>query len=182
MLVAQPMAIRARRLAFHRMVGRASYVLAPLVLVSMVLLAHSRIRSAGAEAYATQTYVLYLQASLAVVFAFSYGSAILKRRDTGLHARFMVCTGLTLIDPVAIRLMFWIDPTPTWNYQWFTFGLTDIVLIMLIWQERHRAAPRAVFKAMLVVFVLAQLPAVLGLTGTPLWQAFAGWFAALPLT
>lgn len=182
MLVAQPLTIRARRLAWHRLLGRVSYVLAPLVLISIVLLAHSRIRALTAEAYAIQTYVLYLQMSLAVLFGLSYALAIYKRRVVALHARFMVCTALTLIDPVVIRLMFWIDPMASWNYQWFTFGLTDLVLVVLIWLERRSRVGRAVFPAMLMVFVLLQLPALLGLTDAPVWQTFARWFAARPLT
>ena len=86
----------------------------------------------------------------------------------------MICTTVTLIDPVVIRLMFWAAPTPTWNYQRFTFGLTDAVLIALIWLERNGRAGRRVFPAMLAVFVLAQLPALLFLTNHPLWQSEAG--------
>lgn len=182
MLVAQPVAIRKRRLSLHRLIGRISYLLAPLVLVSIVLLAHSRIKGLEAEAYSIQTYVLYLQASLAVLFGLSYAMAIYTRHTAALHVRFMICTALTLIDPVVIRLMFWIDPTPGWNYQWFTFGLTDLLLVALIWLERHSRAGRRVFPAMLAVFVLAQIPALFSLTEAPLWQSFARWFAALPLT
>jgi len=91
----------------------------------------------------------------------------------------MVCTALTLIDPVTIRLVFWVDPTPTFNYQWLTFGLTDFAFLVLIWLERHNRAGRAVFPAMLAIFILAQAPALLGLTDGPLWQSFARWFAAL---
>src|SRR5256885_15767933 len=49
LLVAQPLAIRTRRLAWHRALGRASYVLAPLVVVSMILLAHSKTHGAPRE-------------------------------------------------------------------------------------------------------------------------------------
>jgi uncharacterized membrane protein YozB (DUF420 family) len=182
MLIVQPMAIRARRRDWHRALGRMSYALVAVVLVSMVLLAHRRIQGLDPEAYRIQTYVLYLQVSLAAVFGLSYVLALLTRRTTALHARFMVCTGLTLIDPVVIRLMAWADPTPSWNYQWFTFGLTDCVLIALIWLERDGRTGRRVFPAMLGVFILAQLPALFALTDAPLWQAFARWFAALPLT
>ena len=51
MLVAQPLAIRARRIRLHRLIGQTSYVLAPLMLVTIVLLAHSRIRGLEGEAY-----------------------------------------------------------------------------------------------------------------------------------
>jgi hypothetical protein len=182
MLAVQPLAIRARRFTFHRVLGRMSYALAPILVVTVVLLAHSRIRGVDGQAFAMQSYVLYLQLSLGAVFALSYALAIRARRSVALHARFMVCTGLTMIDPVVIRLMVWWAPTPTWNYQWLTFGLTDLVLVALIWLERRRPVGRSVFPAMLVVFMLAQAPALFGLTFTPAWQAFARWFAALPLT
>jgi hypothetical protein len=35
---------------------------------------------------------------------------------------------------------------------------------------------------MLVVFVVAQIPALFQLTGQAWWQGFARWFAGLPLT
>lgn len=183
MLAAQPMLIRAKRLAWHRLLGAFSYVLAPLIVVSIMLLGHSRIKGLSGEPYAIQTYILYLQVSLTVLFGLSYALAIYKRRTAALHARFMVCTAFTLIDPVVIRLMFWMGSrTPSWNYQWVTFALTDLVIVALIVMERRSRAGRRVFPVMLAVFVLAQIPALFGLTNTALWQAFASWFAALPLT
>ena len=94
----------------------------------------------------------------------------------------MVGTGLTLIDPVVIRLMFWVDSTPAWNYQWFTFGLTDVVIVALIWLERDARVGRRIFPAILIAFILAQLPALVLLTDGPAWQSFARWFSSLPLT
>jgi hypothetical protein len=183
MLAAQPTLIRMKRPALHRLLGMFSYVLAPLIVVSIVLLGHSRIKGLTGEAYAIQTYILYLQVSLTVLFGLSYGLAIYKRHTAALHARFMVCTAFTLIDPVVIRLMFWMGSrTPTWNYQWVTFGLTDLVILSLIFMERRAKSGRKVFPVMLCVFVLAQAVALSGLTFTAPWQAFARWFAALPLT
>ena len=183
MLVAQPMLIRAKRLAWHRALGGFSYFLAPLIVISIVLLAHSRIKGLTGEAYAIQTYILYLQVSLTLLFGLSYSLAIAKRNKVALHARFMVCTAFTLIDPIVIRLMFWMGSrTPSWNYQWVTFGLTDLVIVALIYLERRSTSGRKVFPVMLAVFVLAQIPALFGLTNTALWQAFASWFAALSLT
>jgi hypothetical protein len=120
---------------------------------------------------------------LTVLFGVSYALAIYKRHTVALHARFMVCTAFTLIDPVVIRLMFWMGSrTPSWNYQWVTFGLTDLVIVALIVLERRSRTGRWVFPMTLAFFVLAQIPALFGLTNTEPWQAFARWFAALPLT
>lgn len=182
MLIAQPNLVRRRRLDWHRALGRISYGLVPIIVVSMVLLAHSRIVGIPAERWPVRTYVLYLQVSLIVVFTLCYVLAIVTRRDMAVHARFMICTGFTLIDPILIRLFFWIHDNPGWNDQWLTFGLTDLGLVVLIVLERNERRGRWVFPVMLPVFVASQLPAVLGWTAAPSWQAFARWFAGLPLT
>jgi hypothetical protein len=183
MLAAQPMLIRAKRLALYRLLGAFSYALAPLLVVSVVLLAHSKIKGLSGEAYAIQTYILYLQVSLTLLYGLSYALAVYWRHTVALHARFMVCTAFTMIDPVVIRLMFWVGgPTPGWNYQWVTFGLTDLLIVMLIWMERHARTGRRVFPVMLALFVLQQALALSGLTNAEPWQAFARWFAALPIT
>ncbi len=182
LLIAQPTLIRLRRPALHRALGRLSFVLAPALVVCVLLLAHQHLQGKTGDALALQIYILYLQLSLAALFLLCYLLALATRRHMALHARFMVGTGLTLIDPVVIRLMFWVDHMPTWNYQWFTFGLTDLVLVLLIARERrHAGAGRRVFPLLLGLFVLAQAPALFGLTETAPWQAFARWFAALPL-
>ena len=88
LLVAQPLAIRTRRIALHRTLGRASYVIAPLVVISMVLLAHSKTHGAARE----DLLGAYVPLSLAALFALSWTLGIATRRTMALHARFMVCT------------------------------------------------------------------------------------------
>lgn len=182
LLIAQPILVRTRRLALHRTVGRVSYLVAPVVVASFVLLANNRIRTASSDAYPIQTYILYLQLTLAGIFTISYGAAVYYRHQVALHARFMFCTAVTLIDPVMIRVMFWVAPEPSWNYQWLTFGMTDAVLLTLIWIERRSRAGRRVFPLMLSLFVLAQIPAVTGWTEGASWQHFAAWFKSIPIT
>jgi hypothetical protein len=182
MLITQPAVIRARRMELHRRLGRFSYGVAAAVLISVILLAHSRIKGVDGPAYARQTFVLYLQMFLGALFAISYVMALVTKRNTALHARFMVCTSLTLIDPIFIRLLNWAKPQLPFSYFWITFGLTDAIFLILIFLERKKPTGRMVFPVMLGVFALAQIPALLRLTNAPIWQAFARWFAALPLT
>ena len=178
LLVAQPLAIRTRRLALHRTLGRASYVIAPLVVISMVLLTHSKTHGAKRE----DLVGAYVPLSLAALFALLYMLGIATRRTMALHARFMVCTAMTLIDPVFVRLFYWIYATPPFLYQWITFALTDAVFAVFIWRERHSRAGRRVFPVLLALFVLSQFVALSGLYQARSWEAFMRWFAALPLT
>ena len=182
LLITQPILIRKGRLSTHRNLGRISFILAPLFVIAVALLAHSRIKGLEGPAWDIQTYILWLQVSIVSVFTLSYVMAMVTRKNMARHARFMVCTGLTLIDPVVIRMMFWIDSTPDWNYQWLTFGLTDLVILALIVAERKTSNGRGVFPLMLIVFLVSQTPALLGMTNQAWWQGFARWFEALPLT
>jgi hypothetical protein len=182
MLIAQPMLIRNGRLTQHRTLGKLSWLVAPVFVASVILLAHNRISGLEGQAYGIQTYILWLQISLGAIFALSWVLAMIYRKNMEYHARFMICTGLTLIDPVVVRLLLWIEPVPAWNYQWLTFGLTDLALLALIWMERNRTRGRAVFPVMLGVFGVIEAPALLGMTDQAWWQSYAAWVAALPLT
>jgi hypothetical protein len=182
LLVAQPNAIRQGNLAWHRTLGQVSYGLGPLIALSVILLAHSRISGLEGGAFVGQSHMLYLQIFLVTVFGFCYAMAIVTRRTTALHARFMVCTAFALIDPVLLRLMLWAEPVPAWNYQWLTFALTDLVILAVIRMDRGNKRGRWVFRVILPLFVVLQLPALVGVTDTAAWQFFAHWFAGLPLT
>jgi len=182
LLIAQPAAVRSGNLAWHRTLGQLAYGLAPLLVLTVVLLAHSDIVGLEGRAFVDQSYLLYLRISLAGLFSLTAGLALITRRTTALHARFMVCTAFPLIDPVLSRMMRWIEPNPTWNYQWFTFALTDLVILAAVWWDRGNHRGRWVFPAILPLFVLTQLPALWGLTETSVWQLLSRWFAALPLT
>lgn len=182
LLISQPILVRGGRMRLHRTLGKVAWVLGPVFIVAALLLAHSRIVGIDGERYAIQTYVLWLQISLTSVFALCWALAMTWRRQMAVHARFMVGTALTLIDPIVIRSLNWIDNAPAFNYQWLTFGLTDLVLIALIAIERKAPTGRWVFPFLLVVFVLSQIPALFGWTRQPWWQAFSAWYAGLPLT
>jgi hypothetical protein len=182
MLIAQPLAIQRRRMDVHRLIGKGSYAVAPLVIVSVILLANQRINAAMGDMIPVQRYVLYLQMSLGFLFALSYILAIRFRARPSFHARFMICTALTLIDPILARVILWMNPGAGAMTQLISFGVTDLVLVSLIVWERNSANGREVFPLMLAAFILVQLPALLGFTESGVWQVFTNWFAALPLT
>lgn len=185
LLITQPLLIRAGNRPLHRLLGKTSFALAPLAIVSILLLAHARIREfEGAPAAVASAFASHavLPLSLMMLFAISWALAIHYRRNPALHARYMICTGLAFIDPIGSRLLgYYGPPLPDWAYQGTTFALTDLLLIWLIWRERDSARGRAAFPAMLAVAAVLQI-SVFVLPEVPAWQSFMQWFAALPLT
>ena len=113
LLIAQPLLVRTGRRPLHRMLGKSSFVLAPLAVVSMVLLTHVRLQEVTD---ASMRALAILPLAMATLFAVAYALAIRYRHQPALHARYMICTGLALVDPVGARLLGYYLPfaLPDW--------------------------------------------------------------------
>lgn len=178
MLVAQPMLIRARRLAWHRRVGKASYVVVPLMIISALVLAQLRMRTVPPQMLHVQQFILYLGVSASLLFVVIWGLGIRYRRDTALHARFMVATALTLVDPSLARVMiFWVPAVPPPLYQWISFGVVYAVLVLLIALDPLPRGRKA-FMGVLGLFI-AMHASIMLVPGTAAWQRFATWYAGI---
>lgn len=177
MLVAQPMLIRGRQLDWHRRIGKASYVVVPLIVISALCLAQLRISEAPPQMLPMQQTILYLGLSTSLLFVVIWGLGIRYRRVPALHARYMVGTVLTLIDPSLVRVMiFWVPGVPPPLYQWITFGLIYAILALLIVLDRKSPRGRPAFVVLLGLFA-ALHASILLVPGTEAWQQFAHWYA-----
>lgn len=180
MLITQAFLIKHKQYSLHKVIGRFSYGLVPILVISLILLAHSQITIHDFGITYSRLYILFLQLSLVLIFIIAYVLAIRYRSTPYLHARYMIATSLTLIDPAVARIPLNIPPLP-FDYQVLTFALTDIILLIFIFMERNQKHGREVFPGILLLFVVLQ---VINLTFTDhaIWDSFSLWFAKLPLT
>lgn len=179
-LITQPFLIRYKKKDLHRIIGKISYGLVPLLIISLILLAHNQISIQNYGISYGRLYVLFLQLSLLVIFVIAYSLAIIYRKSPNHHARYMIGTSLTLIDPAVARIPLDLPSLP-FSYQVITFSIIILILLTLIFMERKKQKGREVFPIMLLVFIFFQ---TLNLTWTDsrAWDSFAMWFALLPLT
>ena len=181
LLIAQPFLIRRERRVWHRALGRFSYVLVPAIVITWVLLVHVRAAAMPEDVFRKEGKFFYLPFVSAVLFVAAWGMAILRRRTTPLHARYMVCTAFAVVDAVVARLLFFNLP-PFENpltYQWIGFGLTDALIALLFLIDRGPA--RRAFLHMLVLFGVLHAFWFIG-GQTDLWLDAVAWFRSLPLT
>jgi hypothetical protein len=185
MLIAQPVAIHSNHRDLHRRLGKSSLLLMPVLLISFVGLTHSTMRETTGPEFAVQAYFFYVRVVLVTIFVASYIMAMVNRRNSAVHSRYMVSTGLTLIDPVVHRLANRLLDDPEFNYQLVTFGLVCLILVILIWGERHARSGRYVFPVVLAAFVIGGLPLALDFykwnAAWQFWKSVAASFAALPI-
>lgn len=182
-LVTQPLLIRRGRYDLHRKVGQASFALAPLVGLSALLLAHSRFSRMDDATLARSLFTLYLPLMSITGFLASYGLAVAFRRRRAAHAAFMLGTALALIDPIAVRLVFFYTAAGEvhWVYDAIGIALVGTTLTILIVLSRHVPRARAAFAVLLVLFGMLSAGWVT-LARTEAWAVFARWFVDLPLT
>lgn len=180
MLIAQPFLIRRNRRPIHRLIGRTSYALVPLIVVVWVLLTHLRAASMPDDVFERDGNFFYLPFVAAVLFVISWGLAIWRRRSPPLHARYMVGTALAAVDAVAARLLAFNFPpfADPLTYQVIGFGVTNAVLIVL-WLI-DRGPYRRAFLHLLLIFAPLHLFWFTGAQSAA-WLEVVRWFRALPL-
>ncbi len=122
MLITQPFLINFKKRAVHRMLGKISYVLVPLVLLSGFLMVrrtyHLLVEDLQQKAaqglnQLNDNQILQQAAAYEAIaifylswFALFYSLAIINRRKSAIHARFMLATALPLLGPTVDRIVF----------------------------------------------------------------------------
>ncbi len=172
LLIIQPILIRKKKLHIHRIIGKLSYFIAPLIFISILLLSHSR-QKGFAEGWDIGLWVTFKDLFiLAIAFFIAYR----YRHQVDLHARGMIVTGITCIEPAAARIPF----HPQYGY-FLVIGLVYSVLLSLIYFERNQQKGRWVFPLILSLYLFVHSVIILGVHFS-WWQAFGHWFYGLPLT
>lgn len=157
MLAIQPYLIKTKRNSAHKAVGKASYLLVPVLLFTTFDLLRYRINTMPAVDYAAVALVL----NALLAFTIFYGLAIYYRHDSARHSRFMIATVFPFITPVTDRIIHIYFPSTLQffpkllgypNVPLFGFILADIIVLMLsIWD--WRAHKRLIFPFVLIVLL-----------------------------
>lgn len=181
LLIGQAYLIRTGRRSIHRQLGKLSFVLVPIIVLATMSFANASLRDDGLVAF--RLHIFYIQVHLVFLFVLAYTLAIRNRRNPAVHARFMICTALTLLDPIFARVIIfniWM-PDNIAYVQAITYALVDLILIGLIASDWRREWRLRVYPAMLAAFVTLQVPNFL-VVQTGAWRSFAAWFQGLPLS
>lgn len=178
-LIIQPVLIRKKKLSTHRLVGKISYFIIPLIFISILLLTHSRIPHSGILTEDNLVGVFNSAKDL-VILSVAFYIAIKYKKKYQLHARGMIVTGLAFIEPAFIRFTFRVISNPLYAYLTTIFTVYAVFLY-LIYKERNQTSARWVFPLILMLYIIAHGLVITGIY-LPIWKIFVKWFASLPLT
>lgn len=175
-LIIQPILIRRNQLKWHRLIGKASYILIPLIFVSVILVTHSH-HSVTDPDLDIQLLIPFKDL---LILATAYSIAVINRHNVDLHARGMIVCGLVFIEPPLIRLIgYTIAPFPMAYF--LTIFIVLSLLAILIFLERKQKSGRWIFPMTFSMYSILHT-IILFEIHIPSWMTFSRWFMSLPLT
>jgi uncharacterized membrane protein len=165
LLVAQPLLIRNKQKEFHKILGKLTYFLMPLLVASCVGVIFKEYdealsRAGSVELARRSIFSDAAQLFLLVVF---YLLAVLNQRNVPVHMRYMIAVAL-IVAPAGIArvLGYWFE-VPRYASGLASNALLDAVLIALILYDRRHHLNFRPYLLVLPLFVLSHAAfAVLG--------------------
>lgn len=177
LLIVQPLLIGAGKAKLHRSIGKVSYVLGPIIIVTMFLVGRGSYgRSIGVVPEKEMLGTMVLDIRGYITFAIFWALAMLFRKDSGAHMRYMIATGMIGIGPGVGRGLingFGVEFGPALT---ITDALDLVIVGALLGYDIYR---KKNYKPFLVVFLVFLVGAILWqIRYSEAWQSFAKTYAA----
>lgn len=175
-LIAQPLLIRAGKLSIHRAIGRVSYLVAPLVMASIFLV--SRIgyyRPIPGITHEDKIGEIALSVPAIPAFAILYCLAIINRKITYHHMRYMIGTSLFMIGPGLGRaLIIYFEKTLDQSVDITNFLSIGIAAVLMLNDMLRKRSYKAFA---IVMFVMIGLHIIWESRNTGAWQTVGEFIA-----
>ncbi len=160
LVVIQPLTVRNRAFSIHRMLGKASYVLVPAIVLFSIAMLRKEYKEnlAGGMAVTAARSAEYLSTIQLTLFAVFYGLAIarIRQRDIAEHMRYMICIVLVLLPAgLARTLGYWFNVNQAAS-QTVCLTLIDLCLISLIVFDRRRHFAARPYVVALAAYVIVE--------------------------
>ncbi len=181
-LITQPILIRKKKITTHKFIGRLTYILMPLLFISVILLTHLQIQNHvqivnGEKLYGPHLIIPFKDL---LILGTAYIIAIVYRHDINIHARAMIATGIVFIEPALIRFIRHSLIQDLHLSYYLTIGVVYSLLIGLMILERNQKRGRWVFSLILGLYIIVHSIFIFQVR-IGIWETFAKWFAGLSL-
>ena len=178
MLIVQPFLIRYKKYELHRNLGKASYVLVPLLLLSIFIVTKGQFQRL-APTITKEQNIASLALNLPDIFAFGalYTLAMFYKKNSAFHMRYMIATAFLMLGPGVGRAMIIYAGVPFPLAIEYSMLLTDALAIGFIIYDMIHKRPSKPYVVTLGILIAMHLIWEFQLSAP--WQAFAGKFAQL---
>ncbi len=180
MLIGQSWFISRKKIDLHRKIGKASYVLAPLLVIGGLLMMQSMMAADGRMPFQLRLTLLFLDAVSILLLVFMYTMAIANKKNTQIHARCMTATIFAILGPSLFRFMRiyvpgFENPGITLMANFFIIELIILALLIHDWRNGGLRYPYVVVMGLTIFKHVMMRP----IQEIGWWQSFGHWVASL---
>ena len=150
MLITQPLLIRNKKLDLHRKIGKISYFVFPLLILSFI-------PQMGRIFHSDNPTVLFFPLADSILLTLCYSLAIYYRKSPPRHMRYMIGTAIVFLGPTIGRigpLVLGLSEKVTQNAQ---YGLIYLILISLMLLDRKHGKKYQPYLLIISVWILHQI-------------------------
>lgn len=160
LIVVQPLLIRYKQHKIHRSIGKFTYLLASLMVLSFIIMIYTKYHERNMSEWSTFDVALnfYFQVCHMTFFALYYVLAVVNKKNTPLHAGYMIATGLIFINPTLRRVgMNTLELSHTVSV---TVGiiLTDLIILALYFISKKKKMPHNLYLIIFGIFMIYHIP------------------------
>lgn len=178
LLIAQPFLIRAKNYELHRKLGKVSYMLVPLLLLSIFLVSKaSYIKALGFLSKEQAIGTIALNIPNLFAFATLYTLAMVNKKNPAFHMRYIIGTSLLLIGPGIGRAFIFYGGLPFPVGVEYALYITEIIaagLIVYDYIKKNNVKPYII-----ILLVITAVHLTFHFQSSWWWQAVGGKFAQL---
>lgn len=177
MLITQAFLIRTKKYRIHRIVGKASYFVMPLLLFSFFLMARAVYHRGISVKHLSEADALaeLIKSGLPDILFIGvlYSLGIIYKRKPSWHLRFLTCTGIIILGPGLGRYAFVnFPPQVAGIIMAIVFLLVPIVWLIIDIVKKKSPIPLSIFLGITIVAFLKESAG-----HSVWWQSFAKWIA-----
>ena len=179
LLFVQPLLIMTGRNQLHRTIGKSSYVIGPLIIISLFLVGRAAyfndIQSSAPMNINLAIRALDIRGFFS--FALFWALAMINRKNSSAHMRYMIGTAMLAIGPGVGRGLMNSFGLSLWDALAITDVIDIVIVSVLLGYDVYKRKNPAPYLVILAVLIVGAIMWQLRLSTA--WQAFAGKWAAL---
>jgi hypothetical protein len=179
LLIAQPLLIHYGKPQLHRTIGKISWVLGPLIIISLFLIGRGgylRGVEQNIPEHMNRTFIV-LDMRGFLSFATFWALAMINRKAPDTHMRYMIATGILAIGPGVSRGLGSSFGLTLGDAMTITDVLDLVIVAVLLGVDVYR---KKNYKPFLTVFLVLLIGSVLWqIRDTALWQTIAKNYAEM---
>ncbi len=178
MLIVQPFLIRNKKYEWHRNLGKLGYVLAPLVCLSIFLVTKMvYFREIAHRPIIEVLGQISLQVPAIILFGLFFALAMVNRKHTATHMRYMIATSLLMIGPGVGRALIIYGSVPLPVAVTTVLYVSEILAFIFLAFDFFNKRNTTPFLTIFLLLVLNHLCWAYQMADW--WQGFAAWFVRI---